>query len=178
MSQWRRARPEIIIAAILVLAFAAAGLALAGWPGLAIVGTVAAALILLALRGLAPMPAPESARQVQQSDAQTMRSITGYHQRRLLVASGVRSRIFYEADLRPALEHLLAARLAERHGLNLYTDPAAAKRAFVRTRSDEALWRWIDPAAHKDANGESSGRDSSGIPRRALTRIIDRLEHL
>jgi len=178
VSPWRRARPEIVMAAILVAAFAVAGLALAGWPGLAVVGTVAAALILLALRGLAPRPAPESARQAQQSDAATMRSITGYSQRRFVVDSGIRSRAFYEADLRPALEHLLAARLAERHGLNLYTDRDAAKRAFVRTRADEALWRWIDPAASRANAGESREGDSGGIPRRALAQIIDRLEHL
>ena len=178
VSPWRRARPEIVIAAILVAAFAAAGLVLAGWPGLAVVGTVAAALILLALRGLAPRPAPESARQAQESDAAAMRSIRGYSQRRFVVASGIRSRAFYEADLRPALEHLLAARLAERHGLNLNTDRDAAKRAFVRTRADEALWRWIDPAASRASTGESREGDSGGIPRRALAQIIDRLEQM
>ena len=71
------------------------------------------------------------------------------------------------------LEHLLAARLAERHGVNLYTDPAAARRAFVRTAHDEALWRWIDPA-----QGVAASDAHPGIPRRTLARLIDRLEHL
>jgi hypothetical protein len=92
------------------------------------------------------------------------------------VASGIASRAFYEADLRPVLEHLLAARLAERHGLNLYTDPAAAKRAFVRSARDEALWRWIDPAHARP--GEPPGDRARAIPRRSLARLIDRLERM
>ncbi|HEY6788292.1 MAG TPA: hypothetical protein VI365_13385, partial [Trebonia sp.] len=71
------------------------------------------------------------------------------------------------------LEHLLAARLAERHGVNLYTDPAAARRAFVRTARDDALWPWIDPAVVTAASDAHLG-----IPRRTLARLIDRLEHL
>jgi hypothetical protein len=104
-----------------------------------------------------------------------MRSITGFSQQRFVVASGIDSRPFWEADLRPVLEHLLAARLAERHGLNLYTDTAAAKRAFVRSARDEALWRWIDPA---QARGGDPPGSSPGIPRRTLARLIDRLENL
>lgn len=182
MSQWRHARPEVITAAIIAAVAALAGLAVAGWPGLAIVVTVTAAATLLVLRGLAPRPAPDATRKATESDSATMRSLTGYSQRRFLVATGITSRSFYEGDLRPVLEHLLAARLAERHGVNLYTDPDAARRAFVRTPRDDALWRWIDPAgraatpgAQPPARERPEGR---GIPRRTLARLIDRLEHL
>ncbi|HTU75633.1 MAG TPA: hypothetical protein VMG38_19130 [Trebonia sp.] len=167
---WRQARPELVIAGVFVLAMAAAGLALAGWPGLAVVATVAAVIALLVLRGLAPRPAAAAARQARASDS-AARSITGYSQRRFLVASGIANRAFYQADLQPLLEHLLAARLAERHGVNLYREPEAARRAFVRTAGDEALWRWIDPARTVPAGAR-------GIPRRTLARLIDRLEHL
>jgi hypothetical protein len=182
VSQWRRARPEIIAAAIVAAVAALAGLAVAGWPGLAIVATVTAAATLLVLRGLAPRPAPDATRKATESDSATMRSLTGYSQRRFLIATGITSRSFYEGDLRPVLEHLLAARLAERHGVNLYTDPDAARRAFVRTARDEALWRWIGlagraaiPGARYSARGGSEG---PGIPRRTLAQLIDRLEHL
>jgi hypothetical protein len=148
----------------------------AGWPGLAVVATVAAALTLAVLRGLAPRPALQTTRKARESDSSTMRSVTGFSQQRFVVASGIASRAFYEADLRPALEHLLAARLAERHGLNLYTDPAAAKRAFVRSARDEALWPWIDPAHVR--REDSPGNHASGIPRRTLARLIDKLEQL
>lgn len=182
MSQWRHARPEVITAAIIVAVAALAGVAVAGWPGLAIVATVTAAATLLVLRGLAPRPAPDATRKATESDSATMRSLTGYSQRRFLVATGITSRSFYEADLRPVLEHLLAARLAERHGVNLYTDPDAARRAFVRTPRDDALWRWIDPAgraAIPDARYPTGERPGGrGIPRRTLARLIDRLEHL
>jgi hypothetical protein len=86
------------------------------------------------------------------------------------------SRAFYEADLRPVLEHLLAARLAEKHGVNLYTDPAAAKTAFCRTRGDEALWRWVDPAQVLPAGDRE--KEKHGIPRRTLARLVNRLEQL
>jgi len=167
---WRQARPELIIAGVFVLAMAAAGLALAGWPGLAVVATVAAVIALLVLRGLAPRPAAAASRQARESD-RASQSITGYSQRRFLVVSGISNGAFYEADLRPLLEHLLAARLAERHGVNLYRQPEAARLVFVRTASDEALWRLIDPARTTPASPH-------GIPRRALARLIDRLEHL
>jgi hypothetical protein len=105
-----------------------------------------------------------------------MRSVTGYSQRRFLVASGISRGLFYEGELRPVLEHLLAARLSERHGINLYTDPAAARRAFIRTHADEALWTWVDPAAAR--TGQTAPQEGHGIPRRTLARLIDRLEHL
>jgi uncharacterized membrane protein len=174
MSQWRRARPEIIIAAVFVAVAALAGLAMAGWPGLGIVATVTAVVTLLVLRGLAPRPATAATRKARELDSTSTRSLSGYFHRRFVVTTAISSLPFYEADLRPVLEHLLAARLAERHGVNLYTEPAAARRAFVRSGTDEALWRWIDPAA-RAAEGASSGH---GIPRRTLARLIDRLEHL
>jgi hypothetical protein len=170
MSPWRQARPELIIAAVFILAAAGAGLAVAGWPGLAVVVTVAAVIALLALRGLAPRPAATASRPARESDSGA-HSITGYSQRRFLVATGMSNGSFYGAELRPVLEHLLAARLAERHGVNLYREPEAARRAFVRTGGDEAAWRWIDPT-------QTAAPSSHGIPRRTLARLIDRLEHL
>jgi hypothetical protein len=182
VSQWRRARPEVVTAGILVASAALAGLAVAGWPGLAIVTIVTAALTLLVLRVLAPRPAPDATRKAAEADSATMRTLSGYSQRRFLVATGISSLSFYEADLRPVLEHLLAARLAERHGVNLYTDPDAARRAFVRTRRDDALWRWIDPAAREtpaDApHPNRNPHEGRGIPRQTLARLIDKLEHL
>ena len=82
----------------------------------------------------------------------------------------------YESDLRPVLEHILAARLAENHGVNLYTEPDAARRAFCRTRGDETLWPWIDPAQTLDA--DERDRQRHGISRRTLARLITRLEQL
>jgi hypothetical protein len=172
--KWRPALPELTVAAIAVIAAAAAGAAVAGWPGVVIVAAVTTVLALLLLRGIVPRSAAQAAR--QQKDRQRARAISGYAQRRFVVATSLSSRPMYESDLRPVLEHILAARLAENHAVNLYTQPAAARKAFCRTRRDESLWRWIDPeqALHAD---ERAGQ-KNGIPSWALSRLITRLEQL
>jgi hypothetical protein len=91
-----------------------------------------------------------------------------------VVESAVSSRSFYDQELRPVLEHLLAARLSERHGVNLYQDPVAARRLFCTHRGDATLWRWIAP----DEQHERARQNRRGIPRHALLRIIERLEKL
>jgi hypothetical protein len=173
-SPWRGAGPELIIAAIAVGAAALAGAAVAGWPGLATALITAAALAIVVLRGMAPRSAAQSVRRAK--DKPTARAITGYGQRRSVVMSSLSSRAFYEADLRPILEHLLAARLSENHGINLYQEPAAARAAFCRGRADEALWSWIDPAQALPTDDRDMQR--YGIPRRTLGRLINRLEQL
>jgi hypothetical protein len=173
-SAWRGAGPELAIAAVAVAAAALAGGAVAGWPGLAAVAIGAASLSLVVLRGLLPRSAAQSVRRAR--DKQLARPIFGYAQRRFVVASSVSSRAVYEADLRPLLEHLLAARLAEKHGINLYTEPAAARRAFCRTRGDEALWRWVDPA--QTLSTAERDKTRHGVSPRTLTRLVNRLEQL
>ena len=93
-----------------------------------------------------------------------------------LLPSDVVGAPLYESDLRPVLEHILAARLAEGHGVNLYTEPEAARRAFCRTRGDESLWPWIDPG--QAVNADQRSRLRGGIPRGTLARLITRLEQL
>ena len=173
-SPWRGAGPELIIAAIAVGAAALAGGAVAGWPGLATALIAAAMLAIVVLRGIAPRSAAQSVRLAK--DKQVARAITGYAQRRSVVASSLTSRAFYEADLRPILEHLLAARLADGHGINLYQEPEAAQRVFCHSRGDEALWTWVDPA--RRLRGEDRDMQRAGISRRTLVRLINRLEQL
>ena len=81
----------------------------------------------------------------------------------------------YDTELRPVLEHLLAARLAERHGVHLYQDPDAARRLLCGQPRDAGLWRWIDPQTRPQARDSQERR---GIPSRTLARLIDRLEKL
>jgi hypothetical protein len=90
------------------------------------------------------------------------------------------SRGFYDGELRPVLEHLLAARLAERHGVHLYQDPEAARKLLCRNPRDADLWAWIDPDRNS-TRPTTPARDAPerrGIPRRTLGRLIDRLEKL
>ena len=80
-----------------------------------------------------------------------------------MVHSSIASRGFYTGELRPVLEHLLAARLAERHGVHLYQDPDAARRLLCRRPRDADLWRWIEPipkppeGAQPETRGPSTG---------------------
>ena len=171
---WRPALPELIIAAIAVVAAALAGAAVAGWPGVVIVAVATALIALILLRGILPRSPAQAPR--LRRDKQRARGISGYAQRRFVVATSLTSRPMYESDLRPVLEHILAARLAENHAVNLYTEPEAARRAFCRTRGDAGLWRWIDPGQTLDADERSGQRH--GISGRTLSRLITRLEQL
>lgn len=171
---WDGACPELVITAITVGVTALAALAVAGWAGLAVVAVAVAVIALAVLRVLAPRSAGQSVRKAREKPA--ARAISGYAQRRFVVGTSLGSQAFYETDLRPALEHLLAARLAERHGINLYAEPSRARAAFCRTRAEEALWPWIDPA--QAVPSERHASDEGGISRRTLARLVDRLEHL
>jgi hypothetical protein len=171
---WRPALPELVVAAVMVAAAALAAAAVAGWPGVVVVAAATSVIALLLLRGVMPRSAAEALR--QKKDKQRARSISGYAQRRFIVVTSLASRPVYESDLRPVLEHILAARLAEHHSVNLYTDPDAARKAFCQTRGDERLWRWIDPKQALDADERASQKH--GIPGRILSRLITRLEQL
>jgi hypothetical protein len=175
-SPWHGTGPELTITAAAVVAAAAAAVAVAGWPGLALVAIIAAAAGVVVTRFLAPRSADQIVRRAK--DKPSARSISGYAQRRFAVATGIDNRAFYEAELRPALEHLLAARLAERYGINLYTDPARARAAFCKTAADEGLWSWIDPVQAKRSPEATATLQASGIPQRTLARLVDRLENL
>ncbi|MGH3251539.1 MAG: hypothetical protein ACRDOI_35760 [Trebonia sp.] len=171
---WRPALPELIIAALTVAAAALAAAALAGWPGVVMVAAATTVIALLLLRGIVPRSATQWLR--QRRDKQRERGISGYSQRRFVVVTSLTSRPMYESDLRPVLEHILAARLAENHAVNLYTEPDKARTAFCRTRGDENLWRWIDPGQALDSERRADVKH--GIPGRTLSRLITRLEQL
>ena len=173
-SRWRDATPELLIAAISVAVAALAGAAVSGWPGVVVVAAAAAVLALLVLRAILPRSAAHVSRRAK--DKQLARPIFGYRQRRFVVATSLTSRPLYESELRPVLEHILAARLADGHGVNLYTEPEAARRAFCRTRADESLWPWVDPG--QAINPDERARQQRGIPRHTLARLITRLEQL
>lgn len=81
-----------------------------------------------------------------------------------LVWAPVSARHFDHA-VRPLLARLLAAVLAERHGVDMAIDPAAARRAIG---SD--LWPLIDPARPVS----DSTRDA-GVPLPVVLRFLDRL---
>jgi hypothetical protein len=167
--------PELVIAGGLVLAVAVAGYLMASWAGLTVVAVATAATAVVVLRILLPAAAPDKARTAREKAHAA--TLSGYSRRRFVVQSACDSLSFYQAELRPVLEHLLAARLAERHGVNLYDDREAARRRLCRTSRDADLWAWVDPAWQPPGPGRGASTER-GIPRRTLTRLIDRLERL
>jgi hypothetical protein len=178
VSPWRGTAPELAVAAALVLVLAAAGYLMAGWAGLSVVAAGTAATTVAVLRVLLPQAAPDQARKAREKAK--ARVLSGYSHRRFVVRTATTSLGFYQGELRPVLEHLLAARLAERHGVNLYSDPEMARGLLCRSPRDADLWPWIEPG-QKTAGPETSRRDGAerrGIPRRTLARLIDRLEKL
>lgn len=166
MNPWRGAGGELGIAAATYGVIAVAAYLVAGPEGLAVVTVVTAAIALAAARLLLPTHKLETTRTLR--DKPTAQSISGYSRRRFVVAHASETSGFYEGEMRPVLEHILAARLAERHDTNLYTDPDAAREAL-----GESLWYWVDP----DQSTERAKRQR-GIPPRTLARLIDRLERL
>ena len=178
---WRRALPEIVIAAAAVAATAAAGYAVAGPGGFAAVAVAAGVISLLVLRSLARPPSlGSSPEDVSGPDpavpTPVLSSFSRQWRRRSRLADAQASMTAYEAGLRGQLEHLLASRLAERHGVSLYDDPDAARRVFAGgSPAHGSLWPWIDPARPAPPDPPGS---QPGIPYRTLARLIDRLEHL
>jgi hypothetical protein len=172
-SGWRSAVPEVCIAAITTAVAAVAGYAAAGLPGSVLVVTIAVVAALVALRILAPPPVPPD-NVGQRPDTESIpASFAGYWRKRTGLVDGTRSLTVYDAELRRTLQHLLAVRLAERHGVSLHDDPAAARRLLCPRERDSRLWYWIDPARPPTTTGSQPG-----IPPRTLARLIDRLEQL
>jgi hypothetical protein len=169
---WRAAVPEIIIAAIVVAVAAVAGYAAAGLAGTAVVVTCAAVTSLVVLRALSPAPAAHGDGRLADTEAIPV-TFTGYWRKRAGLVDGTQSMAAYNAELRGTLQRLLAARLAERHGISLNDDPDAARRLLCPTPRDDRLWYWVDPA-----RSPATAEKQSGIPPRTLARLIDRLEKL
>jgi hypothetical protein len=170
---WRDAAPELVITVVAAAALGGAAYAFAGTGAAVVTLTVAAAALLAGLRGLVPpdelAPPPQEALPAR---GQTT-TFARFWRRHSDVQAATRSMTAYDLELRATLQHLLAARLAERHGISLYDDPDAARRELARGGSDR-LWYWLDPGREAVAD---QGR-AAGIPPRTLAAIIDRLEHL
>jgi hypothetical protein len=167
---WRASLPELIIAGVLMTAITIAAYGWAGASGAAMVLACGAVLALAFLRLLPDADAqPEAEPDDWDGSGHTM--IAGFWRRRGLVKDATLSKAAFENELRPTLQHLLAARLAERHGVSLYADREAA-RSLLMSRGDRTLWYWLDPQR------PASPGDRRGIPTRTLAAIIRQLEQL
>jgi hypothetical protein len=164
--------PEVVIALILIVTVTVAAYA---WEG-----TAAAVLVLMcaALGSLAllrPLPNAEvlPSSEVQEWADPGRTTITGFWRKRGMVKDATISMASYELELRATLQHLLAARLAERHGLSLYAEPDKARELVLPGGRGRDLWYWLDP--ERPVNPD---QQRGGIPPRTLAAIIKRLEQL
>ena len=169
---WREAVPEIIIAVMVAAVAAAAGYAAGGLAGAAVVVAAAAVAGLTVMRSVLPPARGADDDQRPAGFEAIPATFTGYWRRRAGLVDGTQSAPAYDAELRGTLQHLLAARLAEHHGISLRADPAAARRLLCPRPRDEHLWYWVDPAR------PAVTAKTPGIPPRTLARLIDRLERL
>ena len=133
-----------------VAAAGAAGYAVAGPGALAVVAVAAGVISLLVLRSLVrPMAQGSAPEDVSGPDpavpTPVLSSFSRQWRRRSRLADAQASMSAYEAGLRSQLEHLLASRLAERHGISLYDDPArrpaGVRRGQPRARQPVAVDR-------------------------------------
>jgi hypothetical protein len=171
-SGWAAAKPELVIAAVLVTAVAVAAWSWQG-PGLAGFVIAAATLGFLALLRYLPVtgepPVPAAAQEQPSGTGYT--SIAGLWRIRSLVKNATENSASYDRELRATLQHLLAARLAEEHGISLYDEPESARR-LLTGREGSLAWNWLDPAKPTGPAG------SAGISPRTLAAILHQLERL
>lgn len=167
---WRSARPELGVAAGTVILTTTAAYAWAGSAAAAVVLAAAALVALIVVRTLAE-PARAAVLPHGEWQATGRSVITGFWRKRSMLSDATGGKGNYDFELRATLQHLLAARLAQRHGVSLYLEPDRARELLAGSRPDD-LWRWVDPA-------EQVAPDrTGGIPSRTLAAIIDRLEQL
>jgi hypothetical protein len=167
---WKSAEPELRIAGGTVIVITVAAYAWAGPVAAAVVLACSALLSLVLLRSLAePDLTPVAPREEWKTTGRSV--IAGFWRKRSMVTDATAGNGNYDFELRATLQHLLAARLAERHGISLYAEPDRARELLGGSKHDN-LWHWVDPA--RQAAPDSTG----GIPPRVLAAILDRLEHL
>lgn len=172
---WRGCVPELCVTAVLVAVTTGAAWGYAG-AGVAVITLIIWAVVLLAgLRALLAAPETESVRALPENPSGRT-GFSGMWRASRTLSAASEAMVSYDAELRPTLQHLLAARLSERHGINFYADPAAARALLLGGSAGhraDALWYWLDPARPAETR-----QRQRGIPPRTLAAILDRLERL
>lgn len=147
----------VLVVAIAVSAFGAAGLVVS----LSAIAVVAATAALSRVPA-APLP-PARPRPGPPVENAPFRS---YRQVAEALSWAEISPRHYDLVTRPLLQQVLASRLADRHRVDLATDPEAARRLV-----GDDVWHWLDPDREVDRRGQPPGVDLA-----TLTRIVERLE--
>lgn len=173
-SPWNKAVPELTIAALALVACAVGAFVLGGAPGTVLVVVIFSTVALVVASRLLPGEANPPVRPDLPDERRRASGwFHNYWRLQSRVKEGTTYLTSYQSGLGPQLEHLLAARLSERHGVNLYSDPDAARRILCARSRDNDLWAWVDPA--RPSPGQTQ---APGIPARTLARLVQRLEQL
>jgi hypothetical protein len=171
---WRSARPELAIATAALAACAIGAYAVAGGPATVLVVAIFSALSLVVVnRLLAPFQGRPAKPEIPAGRRRPTGSFINYWRWRTGLTDAMRSIASYHTGLGPDLEHLLAARLSERHGVSLYHEPDRARSLLCPRARDLDLWPWVDPGRPLADRFEGPG-----IPRPTLARLVERLERL
>ncbi|MGA3218983.1 MAG: hypothetical protein ABSE77_07890 [Acidimicrobiales bacterium] len=173
-SPWGSARPELAIAGAALAACAISAYAVAGSAATVLVVLIFSALSLVVVnRLLAPVQAPPLEPEIPTGRRLPTGSFINYWRWRTDLTDAMGSMASYHAKLGPDLEHLLAARLSERHGVSLYHEPEVARSLLCARPRDLDLWAWVDPGRPM-----ADRLDGPGIPPQTLARLVQRLEQL
>jgi hypothetical protein len=121
-----------------------------------------------------PDPTPAEPDPIGVEQIRLSHSFTGFWRTQSDLTSATKSLSAWDHGTRPRLTNLLAARLAEHHGINLAHEPQAARRALLGADDRDDLWFWIDPRRPSPPDASSM----PGIPPGALAALIERLEQL
>lgn len=170
---WQSSIPEVLIGSLLVLLTCTFVYGYAGAGAAAIALVVWAVVILVIFRAAVPITPPPLTAQHDTWRRLGRSGIMGFWRKRGMVGDATADMVAYDLELRTTLQHLLAARLAERHGISLYGDPAAARRLLLPTTREQQLWFWLDPQRPAETR-----HGKGGIPPHTLAAILDRLERL
>jgi hypothetical protein len=171
---WPGARRELAVAGTLVVTLAAAAWAVDGPAAAVLVALICVAASFLVL-GVLVHPEQEPLVQPEHSyEDGPLQSFTGFWRTQTDLAEATRRLSTWDYALRPRLTNLLAARLADHHGISLAGDPEAARLLLHGGGASPDLWFWIDPQRQVPADAATR----TGIPPRVLAALIKRLEQL
>ena len=163
----RRLSPARAVVPMAAVAALLAGALAAGAAGVLVATVVLAVLagLFLALRtpeAARPRPRSKPAPPVEHASFRAFREVAEQ------LSWAAVSRRHYDLTTKPLLVEIAAARLAERHRVDLSASPEQAAALL-----GPDVWPWIDPRLPPSRNSQPPG-----VPRAVLALVIDRLERL